>query len=546
MPNAASSGDRSAVSLRRESRTRDLAMGLAIAAGSALYLFLLPHHLGEADESYFLYHAKRVLDGQLPYRDFYELHMTLPYYAMAAVFRLFGLDVTTAAAASAVVQGLIAWAVFATARALGAGVGFALVAGIAQPALLSLTWPYGSPHWIATLLLLVLMRFVCRPGERGVGRWFTTGVLVGVLGVAQHQNAAVVATALLVLLVLDDRLVGPSLSAPHGVDRRPAGPAVRQRLVAYVAGCALVPVPYLLAHIALAGWWDVVDQVFLYPFQGYSRQVQAPAWGSVTLFTAGYRRFTIAPLVTWTPVLLPVALARAVAARRRGDRATTWRLVAAAVVAATASVSTLYHPDFIHVAFMAPLYVPLAAEGAEAAVAVARRRWPGPGTSLIAPAVTTVLLVLLAVQLGLNVRRLDVEFARTVDTPFGRLAVRMPWAAEQVEMILAVERARGTTELFAYPMFPFLFLTTGTDNPSRHDALMERLSRPEDYREVTAVLDARPETLVHVNPLLIAPHGDPFLEWLTRRGYRCIQPGRPADAPPGPECLLLAHPDAAS
>jgi len=524
------------VRARPESRARDLVVGLAIAAGAALYLVLLPHHLGESDESYFLYHAKRVLDGQVPHRDFYELHMTLPYYAMAATFRVFGLTLTTAAAASAVVQGLLAWAVYATARTLGAGRGLALVAAVAQPALLSLAWPYGSPHWMATLVLLVLMRVVCAPGARGVGRWLTIGLLVGVLGVTQHQNAALVAIALLGLLGIDDWLVAPS----------PLAPTRARRLAAYVAGCALVPVPYLLVHIALAGWWNVVDQVILYPLQGYSHQVRPPAWGSVSALISTYAHYTVVGLVKWAPLLLPLLLARAMVARRRADDARAWRLVAALVLAGTASVSVLYYPDFIHLAFMAPLYLPLAAEGAQAAVDAARNRWPGRGTARGAALVTAVLLVLLAVQLGLNARRFRAEYARAVDTPFGRVAVRHPSVAEQVEMTLAVVRERGTTELFAYPIYPLLFLTTGTDNPSRHDILMERLNRPDDYREVTDVLDTRRETLVHLTPSMVARRGDPLLEWLATRGYRCVQPGRPADAPPGRDCLLLAHPDAAS
>jgi len=519
---------------------RDLAIGAAVAAGVALYLLLLPQHLGESDESYFLYHAKRVFDGQIPHRDFYELHMTLPYYAMAALFRVFGLNMTTAAAASAAVQSLLAWGIYATARTLGAGRGLALVAAVAQAALLSLAWPYGSPHWIATLVLLVLMRSVCRVAERGIGYWFGIGLLVGVLGVTQHQNAALVAIALLGLLLLDDWLT----AAPAAVAA--LGPTRGRRLGAYVAGCALIPVPYLLVHMALAGWWNVVDQVILYPLQGYSAQVLPPAWGSSNPLIARYAHYTFVGLVKWTPALLPLVAAQAVAARRRGDGARAWRLVAALVLAGTASVSMLYNPDFIHLAFMAPLYLPLAAELAETAIDVVARRLPDSARVRLAPVATAVLLALLGVQLARNAGRFRTEYARAIDTPFGRVAVHTPWLGAQLEATLAVVRARGTTELFTYPIFPFLFLTTGTDNPSRHDILMERLSAPEHYQETMDVLDAHPRTLVHVTPSLVARKTDRFLAWLAERGYRCVEPGHPAETPPGRACHLYARADVAS
>jgi hypothetical protein len=492
-----------------------LAIGAALAAGVACYLFLLPHHVGESDEADFLYHAKRVLDGQVPHRDFYELHMTLPYYLMAAAFWLFGTTVVTSTAAAAVVQGLIAWGIYAAARALGAGRGFALVAAVAHPALDALVWPYASPHWIATLVLVGLLWFLTSRGARTNRDWFVAGTLVGLLGVIQHQNAAPVALAL------------------------------RPRLVAYAAGCALIPLPYLLLHVGLAGWPDLVDQVIVHPFRGYRAQVTPRPWGSSSALTRHLEPYTVMPYLRVLPAMLPLLLARAVAATRRGHLDLAWRLSAALVLISGASASILYYPDFIHVGFIAPLYLPAVAEAAQWVVERAAARWPA--ARRVGTVTTSVLLVLLAGHAATNFRQFHAEYDFEFDTAFGRMAARRAWVKDEVTKVIAEVNARKTSELFCYPVFPLLNLATGTDNPTRHDTMFERLSAPAHYDEVIAVLDAHRTPLVHLTAHLLDDRsGDRFVQYVERH-YRCAEPRPEGSAPParpGIDCTLYERIDA--
>jgi hypothetical protein len=507
---------------------RELAIGAALASAVALYFYLLPHHLGESDEAYYLYHAKRVLDGQVPHRDFYELHMTLPYYLMAAAFGVFGMHIATAAAVSGLIQGLITWTVYAAARALGARAGFALLAAAAHLAVDVLAWPYGSPHWFASLVLTVLLAWLVSRRARRPRDWFVAGALVGLLGVIQHQNAAVTALALLALLAVDGRLASrASPTAPF-----------RARLVAYLAGCALVPLPYLLVHVALAGLDDVVEQVIVYPLIGYRAQLSPPRWASANFMTAYLTPYTCVPFLTWVPAVLPLALGRAVLAGRRGNADLSWRLGAAVVVAGAASVSILYQPDFIHVAFVMPLYLPLVAESVQWVTGEIGTRWRPAGA--LGPAVQTVLALLLVLQIGLNARRFQSEWTAVADTQFGRLATRTVSHRDEIARVAAAARARGTSELFSYPIFPLLYLTTGTDNPTRHDMVFGTMNSPTHYAEIEAVLDAHQTPLVHLMAELTGPADAGFLEYLERH-YRCAEPVPPGETPPakpGRHCRL--------
>ena len=81
-----------------------------------LVLSLQPPNLGPADESVYLYQAKRVLEGAVPYRDVFDLTTPGWLYVMAALFGLFGVSLETARVATAVLHGITAVMIYATGR----------------------------------------------------------------------------------------------------------------------------------------------------------------------------------------------------------------------------------------------------------------------------------------------------------------------------------------------------------------------------------------------------------------------------------------------
>src|SRR5450756_455519 len=61
---------------------------------SALYISLgITRALNIYDEGLILYGAQRVLWGQVPYRDFWSVYSPGQFYALAALFRVFGSSV---------------------------------------------------------------------------------------------------------------------------------------------------------------------------------------------------------------------------------------------------------------------------------------------------------------------------------------------------------------------------------------------------------------------------------------------------------------------
>ena len=150
---------------------RDAALALLIFAGTVLYLSWLPRNLTAADESIHLYEAKRILDGEVLYRDVFEMITPGFMYLMALLFRLFGTDFATARIAQAVLHGIAAVALYYACRKLDIRRGLC-VAGRAGVPGRSARRPgrwsasTGCRRCSASLLLLVCIDLRARPRRR--------------------------------------------------------------------------------------------------------------------------------------------------------------------------------------------------------------------------------------------------------------------------------------------------------------------------------------------------------------------------------------------
>ena len=65
---------------------RDAVLALLLFLAMVAYLSDLPRTLGRADESHFLYEAKRIRDGEVMYRDFFQFVTPGAPYVMALLF----------------------------------------------------------------------------------------------------------------------------------------------------------------------------------------------------------------------------------------------------------------------------------------------------------------------------------------------------------------------------------------------------------------------------------------------------------------------------
>lgn len=132
---------------------RTLLLGTLINADPTQQVFL---HMDEATVNY---DAKRIAEGMVMYRDFFQFQGPFHYYLYALVFTLFGASYEVArlftVATMAASAGCIAVLVYRLVPEPRAGLAAALAAGLLHGSAFVPTWSCTYPHWTAELLLLV-------------------------------------------------------------------------------------------------------------------------------------------------------------------------------------------------------------------------------------------------------------------------------------------------------------------------------------------------------------------------------------------------------
>lgn len=473
------------VSIRRV--TPVLVAGLALA-----YLLTYPLAIGGADESHLLYGAKRILDGEVIYRDFFEIIPPLSFYLFAGIYRIAGTTLLAARAGMAAIEAVGCALLFHLVRRV-AGVPEAALATLIFAGVCIPTWPYASPHWISTVLaLLIAAVTLARSGSASSrGRPLAAGLLAGIAVCVQQQRGVFLAAWLpLALWVL----------------ARPLGPGTRWRTLATqfawgaVGGAAVLVA--VLGHAArMASPALLFDALYGFSMKYYHPPgVGHVPWAAVFPVTEVRAGSTWIWLLRVSPlVLVGEGLLVAIAWRRLDrlvlERACLWLL------AALMTLSVGYLPDFIHVSFVLPI---LLIPGASLLHALrCARTWDRVplGRRLVTAAVWLAALGVLGQGIA-NVAYADAIAPIRLETAFGPVRAD-PAMARLFRAVRAhlVREPDGRSWLYSYPDDAWLYLTVPGDDPTPY-SIIAGFYPPERMREVLDPLRAgRAGTVVVFVPL---------------------------------------------
>ena len=380
------------MSAPRRALSRDVLLAVLLFAAIVAYLVSLPRTLGRADESFFLYEAKRIVDGDVIYRDFFQFVTPGAPYIMALLFWLFGTTIQTARVATAVLHASTGVVMFATGRALSIRPALAVILPIAYLAICQPAWQFASWHWFSTFFTVLVMYTLVRGPWASRPRWaIVPGLATGMLiGVQQQKGAAITAGACLIFLLA------------HLIEYRyPDRESWRRlvvRLSSYALGIAIIIVPLLASFILIAGWQPVYDALVVFPLVNY-RNSYRTTWGAVFFITQGYAARTFPTLLQFLPVAIVPAVLRVAGGLSPDRPRATAQLIVVIVSAGSAALSIWYFPDMIHLAFVAPVFLIAAAEALEWALRSVAVRSPRVGLGIEA-----VVSAGLLVALGLHLR----------------------------------------------------------------------------------------------------------------------------------------------
>lgn len=472
----------------------------ALLIGTAVYLEAMPQNLNPADEAIHLYDAKRILQGEVPYRDYFTFITPGYMYVMAGLFFIFGTTIETARLATAVLHGANVALIYATCRRLGVRPGLAWPAALAYPLVCQPAWPIASQHWLSTFLC-VLALFICsgvRQRSRGL---VAAGIVLGLLvGVQQHRGAFM-AAGVFAWILLD-----------RAVERRfrPVSGPVLAPVARLAGGVLIVAAPLSLAIIAAAGLEPVWADLVVFPLSTYRPKFKSE-WGHVVPLLAWQGSFTFPGFLKALPAVLPVALGRLVVllvSRRDEVEARRLTLLIAFCIASVLSIA--YYPDFIHIAFIAPAFLVTIAHCVEWPV----RLLPTGGPLRAAAALAAVaFLVLSGARLYRNFWRAWEAHPHSRTTAFGRIDFANPVEIELYDTLRELMRTAPSRYLYCYPIVSHLYLMVDATNPTPYGFFFTAFNGIEQAADVIRNLSAKqPPYIVFLDPFVAAD--DPVALWI--------------------------------
>lgn len=504
-------------------RWRDIAICMLLFAGTAAYLQAWPQGFNGFDEGVYLYEAKRALHGDVMYRDFFEILTPGSFYAMALLYALFGVSLETARMGMAVVHGLIGVLVYLICRQTGVRSSLALLAALTHLVLAYPMCPIASPHWITSLVTLVLIAVVLqRPGITG-RRALLWGAIAGTLLLVQQHRGVFIAAAAALVLPIDARRAGM-----RGFSRRAAVAAG-----SYVAGLLGVVGFVMFGFVAAAGAKSVLRALVWHPLINY-RAVHNDTgmWAHYVSTLFGRGSWVGVPLTDLIPrsaliqhLPLVIPLAGVIALRQwwQQDGGAPRRALVVLLIFSTFSIlSITYHPDAVHFAFVASVWAALAALLLEMLQGVVERA--APRARLVTVSLVAMLMVGATWQLWQNLQVFHRWFSLQTPTAFGRVDVGRQDQLLDLQYVLEAVRTAGAREIFAFPANPGWYLLTGTDNPTRFQIVLpDQYTDRDQIAEVVATLEARQVPVVILSFYFSYRGLEPLIEYLKRQ-YELIGP----------------------
>lgn len=209
---------------------------LAVAAAVYALLFtranVLSHSVG-----YNLYASERVLDGDIPYRDFHTLYPPAIFYLNAVLFKWLGVSLYTALLGVFVFKVLTVIVIYLSGRQV-MPMAWALLSALGSLLWLRPNGPFKSVpmHYGALFLAVSLLLLLKYENRRKLTLIFFAGASLGLVALFKHNIGAYALLGALVFLAAPDRTLnfrtGATLRNQH-------------RILVLLLGCATTVLPVL-------------------------------------------------------------------------------------------------------------------------------------------------------------------------------------------------------------------------------------------------------------------------------------------------------------
>lgn len=477
-----------------EKSLREWGVALAIGILSCLYLLAFRRVTTlNPDEGISLHSAERVLQGQIPHRDFFSLVTPGSYYWTALLFKVFGDSILVARTALVVYGGVFSLLLYLLARRVcsrrNAALGACLLTVTCLPGYFVFEHNWDSTLW-ACLAFYCAVRFLERP------KWpwaFSLGFLASLTCLFEQSRGGG--------LVLG--LTAGFLLITHTV--RGLQLFTRRRVAALAAGLAL---PFVVTLIYFGAKHSLAPMFadWFWPLEHYNSVNRVP-YGFIAISASSrhilhsgtlawrlFAFFTLSPcfLVPVLPLLALVVLGRCLlAVRGRGfpDREHAHYVLVCSCVGGLWLSVLVARPEFSHLMYLAPIfYLPLSwvFEG---------RAFGGTILPKARRAITAYVLLSFA---ALGLALLASAGGARYPLASRRGSLRTP---EQDTVISYVQKhVAEHARIFMYPYQPLYYYLTGSGNPTSYEFLYPGYNTPDQFGQAARQLEMDRTPVVLIAP----------------------------------------------
>ena len=464
------------------------------------YLWIFRHFTTmEPDEGIVLQGATRVLDGQVPYRDFFSFYTPGSFYLLAGLFTIFGNSFMVARSSIAVVGAACSVITYALARRMCSRSIAVLAAALAT--VVGTGFRFLVLHnYYSTMLACFAIYAAVRFVEKPKSTWaFATGSLVSLTFLFEQSKGGGLAIGVLTGFILLRKHLAP-----------------RRFMVALSTGIAwpfILTFSYFANHHALgvmiSNWlWPLYHYTAAnhvpYGWQNWSDEKRTAIFGTGSMVIRFVKAIVVSPgfVVPLLPLIAAGLLAYWAGRARRGssDQRCVYYIILCSAFAGLLFSVVITRADILHFIYLAPLfYVVLAwVLGAEVESKLLRR---------IRPAL--ILYVLTAFgMLGFAVLLSTTGAHNRIDTRRGIVVTR------DTDTVLPYLQAHTNAgdRVLVYPYLPLYNYLTATQSPARYDFFQPGMNTDEQAREIVAALSSGKASAVLFEPAFAQKIGESWPE----------------------------------
>lgn len=207
--------------------------------------------------------AERVLNGDMPYRDFWTMYAPGHFYLLASLFKIFGVHLFVEVIAASVVSAGSAVVIFFIGRKLFTNRLLALIpSGVFLAVMYNTAYfkrlgSYPSAIFLIFIALYLIVRYY-RAGR--LGFLIAVGVMVGLAIIFKHDIAGYTAIAITVGIVIHRICKTKS-------DSR-SSPALWQELLVFAGTVLLISMP-IMAYFVVRTWPDMFQNLVIFPLTDF-------------------------------------------------------------------------------------------------------------------------------------------------------------------------------------------------------------------------------------------------------------------------------------